>query len=149
MADVTVGAPLGAGMSGAPSGAAAVAGPISHETDDPAHAAPGDSERIREAPTQSAADMGGSVTQAQLRRFIKSRPYVPMHELRRRFELNGATDDVSPIRVADGTVYVGLPGRESQFIAELVRQGEVGVELCHDPPVPIVVGVFPMRPIAR
>ena len=24
-------------------------------------------------------------TQAQLRRFIKSRPYVPMHELRRQF----------------------------------------------------------------
>jgi hypothetical protein len=88
-------------------------------------------------------------TQAQLRRFIKSRPYVPMHELRRRFELNGAADEVSPIRVADGIVYVGLGARESDFIAELVRQGDVGVELCHDPPVPMVVGVYAMRPISR
>jgi hypothetical protein len=88
-------------------------------------------------------------TQAQLRRFIKSRPYVPMHELRRRFELNGAADEVSPIRVADGTVYVGLGARESDFIAELVRQGDIGVELCHDPPVPMVVGVYAMRPISR
>jgi hypothetical protein len=88
-------------------------------------------------------------TQAQLRRFIKSRPYVPMHELRRRFELNGAADEVSVIRVADGTVYVGLGARESDFIAELVRQGDIGVELCHDPPVPMVVGVYAMRPISR
>jgi hypothetical protein len=88
-------------------------------------------------------------TQAQLRRFIKSRPYVPMHELRRRFELNGVADDVSPIRVADGIVYVGLGARESDFIADLVRQGDIGVELCHDPPVPMVVGVYAMRPISR
>ncbi len=96
-----------------------------------------------EAPAQPAC------TQAQLRRFIKSRPYVPMHELRRRFEMNGAADDVTPIQLADGTVYVGLPGRESQFIAELLRAGDIGIELCYDPPVPIVMGVFAMRPISR
>ena len=39
---------------------------------------------------------GSACTQAQLRRFIKSRPYVPMHELRRRFELNGEAGDVPP-----------------------------------------------------
>jgi hypothetical protein len=72
-----------------------------------------------------------------------------MHELRRRFELNGAADDVSPIATTDGTVYVGLPTRESGFIAELLRQGEIGVELCHDPIVPIVVGVYATRPVAR
>jgi hypothetical protein len=36
-------------------------------------------------------------TQAQLRRFIKSRAYVPMHELRRRFAIDGATDDVAAV----------------------------------------------------
>ena len=30
-------------------------------------------------------DRGAGCTAPQLRRFIKSRPYVPMHELRRRF----------------------------------------------------------------
>lgn len=92
---------------------------------------------------------GGRCTQAQLRRFIKSRPYVPMHELRRRFELNGEPDDVSPVATQDGTIWVGLSPREAGFIGELIRQGEIGLELCHDPVVRIVVGVFAMRPIAR
>ncbi len=92
---------------------------------------------------------GGRCTQAQLRRFIKSRPYVPMHELRRRFELNGQADDVSPVLIADDTIWVGLPGREAAFIGELVRQGEIGLELCHDPVVRMVVGVYAMKPVAR
>src|SRR6476661_3520393 len=83
---------------------------------------------------------GGRCTQAQLRRFIKSRPYVPMHELRRRFELNGQPDDVSPVAGPDGTLWVGLPPREAAFVGELLRQGEIGLELCHDPAVRIVVG---------
>ena len=89
-------------------------------------------------------------TAAQLRRFIKSRPYVPLHELRRRFELNGDLDEVSAVNMAErGVVYVGLPPRESEFLASLVRDGDVGVELSHDPTAPIVVGVFPMRPVTR
>ena len=72
-----------------------------------------------------------------------------MHELRRRFELNGSFDDVSPISAEQGCVYVGLPRRESAFIAELLRSGDIGVELSHDPPVPIVVGVYAMRPVSR
>jgi hypothetical protein len=88
-------------------------------------------------------------TQAQLRRFIKSRPYVPMHELRRRFELNGSADDVTPIQGPEGTIWIGLPGRESVFVEELLRQGDIGVELCHDPQVSIVVGVYAMRPVSR
>jgi len=92
---------------------------------------------------------GGRCTQAQLRRFIKSRPYVPMHELRRRFELNGQPDDVSPMRTEEGLIWVGLPPREATFIGDLVRQGEIGLELCHDPVVRMVVGVFAMRPISR
>jgi hypothetical protein len=100
------------------------------------------------APAAVAEHVAGC-TQAQLRRFIKSRPYVPMHELRRRFELNGSFDDVSPISTEQGCVYVGLPRRESAFIAELLRSGDIGVELSHDPPVPIVVGVYAMRPVSR
>lgn len=89
-------------------------------------------------------------TAAQFRRFIKSRPYIPMHELRRRFELNGELDEVSRVVMAEhGRVFVGLPPREADFIASLVRDGDVGVELCRDPEVPIIVGVFPMRPISR
>lgn len=97
----------------------------------------------------STAHDGGSCTSAQLRRFIKSRPYVPMHELRRRFELNGGADDVTAVQTPAGLIYVGLPSRESHFIADLVRQGDVGLELCHDPRVPMVMGVFAIRPLTR
>jgi hypothetical protein len=53
------------------------------------------------------------------------------------------------VRVPEGVVYVGLPQRESDLLAELVRCGDVGLELCRDPLVPIVMGVFPMRPVVR
>ena len=110
-------------------------------------------------PTNGAPAMNGApgmngdfergTTAAQLRRFIKSRPYVPMHELRRRFELNGECDEVTAMETPAGRCYIGLPEREGRFMADLVRQGEVGIELGHDPEVAIVVGVFPMRPVGR
>ena len=99
---------------------------------------------------EEGGDAQRGPTAAQLRRFIKSRPYVPLHELRRRFELNGELDEVALVETAEyGRVFVGLPGREAEFIAGLVRDGEVGLELSRDPFVPVVVGVFPMRPVIR
>jgi hypothetical protein len=88
-------------------------------------------------------------TTAQLRRFIKSRPWVPMHELRRRFGIWGADDDVTPIRVGDQTLFIGLPDAEGRMVAELLSGGDVGYELSLDPNAPIVVGVYPMRPVPR
>ncbi len=92
---------------------------------------------------------GRACTAAQLRRFIKSRPYVPLHELRRRFELNGDADEVSRIATPEGDVFLGLPSREAAFVEELLRQGDLGVELCTDPPARVVVGVYPTRPVGR
>ena len=89
-------------------------------------------------------------TAPQLRRFIKSRPYVPMHELRRRFGINGTEDDVSGIDLGgDHRVYVGLPPREGSLLGELLRGGDIGYELSLDPRTPIVIGLYPMRPVAR
>ena len=53
-------------------------------------------------------------TAPQLRRFIKSRAYVPMHELRRRFAINGGDDEVTGVDVDRQRVYVGLPEREGR-----------------------------------
>ena len=88
-------------------------------------------------------------TPAQMRRFIKSRPWIPMHELRRRFGINGHEDDVTGVYVGARTVYVGLPEREGRMLGELLRGGDVGYELSVDPVTPVVIGVFPMRPVAR
>jgi hypothetical protein len=94
-------------------------------------------------------DRGNGCTAPQLRRFIKSRPYVPMHELRRRFAIDGGDDDVTQVSIEQGNVYVGLPSREGGLLGELLRGGEIGYELSLDPRTPVVVGVYPMRPIPR
>ena len=72
-------------------------------------------------------------TAPQLRRFIKSRPYVPMHELRRRFSIEGGDDDVTPVRMEPGWIYVGLPSHEGRLLGDLLRTGEIGYELSLDP----------------
>lgn len=100
-------------------------------------------------PDQALGQRLSSCTLAQMRRFIKSRPYVPVHELRRRFLIDGLEDEVSPVATGQRTLYVGLPPREAQFLGDLVRSGEVGCEMLLDPTSPGVVGVYPMRPVAR
>jgi hypothetical protein len=72
-----------------------------------------------------------------------------MHELRRRFGINGQEDDVTPVDLADCRIFVGLPAREGGLLGELLRGGEVGYELSLDPRSPIVVGLYPMRPVPR
>ena len=100
-------------------------------------------------PSPAGARTSTGCTAAQLRRFIKSRAYVPMHELRRRFAINGAEDDVTWVDTPDGRLFVGLPPREAQLLGELIRSGDVGVERSLDPVSPIVIGVYPMRPVTR
>ena len=100
-------------------------------------------------PMMDAPDGRPTCTTAQLRRFIKSRPWVPMHELRRRFAVWGGDDDVSPMRIGDKTLFVGLPAAEAAMMAELLSGGDVGYELSLDPVTPIIVGVYPMRPVPR
>ena len=103
----------------------------------------------RNGSRNNGSNQGQGCTQAQLRRFIKSRAYVPMHELRRRFAINGEADDVLAVETQDGRYWAGLPAKECGFLAELVDKGEVGVELCHDPCVDMIVGVYAIRPVGR
>ena len=137
----------------------AVAGPGAGEAPNgaPSNGFAGGGAHVNGAPAIGAPVPGGDpnglgrsgCTAPQLRRFIKSRPYVPMHELRRRFGINGAEDEVSALPIDRASVYVGLPERECRLLGELVRGGEVGYELSLDPRTPIVVGVYPMRPVPR
>jgi len=84
---------------------------------------------------------------SSLRRFITSRPYVAIAELRRRFVLD-EPDAVFRLE-RDGIVaWVGLPQREASKLQDLWLRDEVGLELSVEVRAPVVVGVFPMR-IAR
>ena len=84
---------------------------------------------------------------SSLRRFISSRPYVPIAELRRRFLLD-QPDAMSPLE-RDGTIiWIGLPDREASKLRELWLRDEIGLQLSVEIRAPVVVGVFPMR-IAR
>ena len=84
---------------------------------------------------------------SSLRRFVSSRPYVPVAELRRRFGLD-EPDDMVLISRNGTSAFIGVPAREAAKLEELWTRDELGVELSVDVRAPVVVGVFPMR-IAR
>lgn len=84
---------------------------------------------------------------SSLRRFVCSRPYVPVAELRRRFGLD-EPDAMARISRNGSSAYIGVPAREAAKLEELWMRDELGVELSVDVRAPVVVGVFPMR-IAR
>jgi hypothetical protein len=142
-------APVASFATPRPPVAAAPPHPISWVADPPPAAVPVNGNGS--GPVNGAyGDVGASgATAPQFRRFIKSRAYVPMHELRRRFGINGMEDDVTPVEVNGGLIYVGLPAREGLLLGELLRAGDVGYELSLDPCTPIVIGVYPMRPVPR
>ena len=84
---------------------------------------------------------------SSLRRFLTSRPYVPIAEIRRRFLLD-EPDAICRIERDGEFAYLGLPEREASKLQDLWQRDEVGVELSVEVRAPVVVGVYPMR-IAR
>jgi hypothetical protein len=84
---------------------------------------------------------------SSLRRFITSRPYVTVAELRRRFGLDDP-DGIGHLERNGTRAWIGLPEREAAKIQDLWQRDEVGLELSVEVRAPVVVGVYPMR-IAR
>jgi hypothetical protein len=83
---------------------------------------------------------------SSLRRYLTSRPYIAVADIRRRF---GLDPDAMSVVVRNGTTaYIGLPEREASKLQDLWQRDEVGVELSVEVRAPVVVGVFPMR-VAR
>jgi hypothetical protein len=84
---------------------------------------------------------------SSLRRFITSRPYVTVAELRRRFGLDDP-DGIGHLERNGTRAWIGLPEREALKIQDLWHRDEVGLELSVEVRAPVVVGIYPMR-IAR
>jgi len=84
---------------------------------------------------------------SSLRRFITTRPYVAIAELRRRFGLDDP-DAMSLLERNGQMVWIGLPEREATKLQDLWLRDEIGMELSVEVRAPVVVGIYPMR-IAR
>jgi hypothetical protein len=83
---------------------------------------------------------------SSLRRYLTSRPYLAVADIRRRF---GLDPEAMSVVVRNGTTaYIGLPEREAAKLQDLWQRDEIGVELSVEVRAPVVVGIFPMR-IAR
>ncbi len=83
---------------------------------------------------------------SSLRRYLTSRPYLSVADIRRRFGLD--PDAMSLVSRNGTTAYIGLPEREAAKLQDLWQRDEVGVELSVEVKAPVVVGVYPMR-VAR
>jgi hypothetical protein len=83
---------------------------------------------------------------SSLRRYLTSRPYLSVADIRRRFGLD--PDAMSAVSRNGTTAYIGLPEREASKLQDLWQRDEIGVELSVEVHAPVVVGIYPMR-IAR
>lgn len=83
---------------------------------------------------------------SSLRRYLTSRPYIAVADIRRRFGLD--PDAMSRVSSNGTTAFIGLPEREASKLEDLWQREEVGVELSVEVKAPVIVGVYPMR-IAR
>jgi hypothetical protein len=84
---------------------------------------------------------------SSLRRFITSRPYVAVAELRRRFGLDDP-DAMTRLERNGTAAWIGLPEREANKLQDLLNRDELGLELSVEVRAPVVVGIYPLR-IAR
>jgi hypothetical protein len=73
--------------------------------------------------------------------FIRSRSYVTVADLRRRFGVVDS-DDVSSVAGPAGKVYVGLPTQQADLLRDLWCEGKIGFELAMDIKAPTVTGVY-------
>jgi hypothetical protein len=83
---------------------------------------------------------------SSLRRYLTSRPYIAVADIRRRFGLD--PEAMSVVSRNGTTASVRLPEREATKLQDLWQRDEVGVELSVEVRAPVVVGVYPLR-IAR
>jgi hypothetical protein len=73
--------------------------------------------------------------------FIRSRSYVSIPDIRRRFNLD-EREEISPFVSAQGRIYVGLPTDATRALGDLVREGRIGLELQPGLMAKVAVGVY-------
>ncbi len=78
--------------------------------------------------------------------FIRRKAYIPLCEIRRRFDIDGEEgtflDGEHGLRI-----YVGLPATTSASLEKLWHQGKIGLEMSVEFDCQVLIGVYPMVPI--
>lgn len=97
---------------------------------------------LEEAEQLQAPRKSKRVNSGKLFWYIRSKSYVPIPELRRRFEIT--PDDMATIQDDGQKVYIGLPQDVADVVANLRRQQKIGLECSADFTVPVVIGIYPM-----
>lgn len=87
---------------------------------------------------------GPKVNPSTMLWFIRSRSYMPIHEIRRRFMID--SDEASVVYDQSGPVYIGLPQKPASVLMELTKQNKIGLECSVDFDARVLIGVFPMQP---
>lgn len=77
--------------------------------------------------------------------FIRRKAFVPLCEIRRRFDIDG--EEGSFFDGDDGRVFVGLPSNSSSALEKLWRQGKIGLEFSVEFDCRVLIGVFPISPV--
>jgi hypothetical protein len=78
--------------------------------------------------------------------FIRRKSYVPICEIRRRFNID--SDEGAFIQGDRGSrIYVGLPSSTAAAIEKLWRQGKIGLDLSVEFDCQVLIGVYPMVPV--
>jgi len=73
--------------------------------------------------------------------FIRSRSYVSIPDIRRRFNLD-EQEEISPFVSVQGRIYVGLPSDATRALGDLVREGRIGLELQPGLMAKVAIGVY-------
>ncbi|HUZ78394.1 MAG TPA: hypothetical protein VMV93_12525 [Chloroflexota bacterium] len=91
----------------------------------------------------AAPAKGKKLNAGKLFWFIRSKSYVPIPEIRRRFEISAA--EMSTIVDGADTLYVGLPEDAASAVATLRRQQKIGIECSPDFSTHVVIGLYPLK----
>src|SRR5581483_6744476 len=74
--------------------------------------------------------------------YVRTKSYVPIPELRRRFEV--PADEMSAFQENGQRVYIGLPQDMADAVANLRRQNKIGLEVAPEFSASVVVGIYPI-----
>lgn len=80
------------------------------------------------------------LNRSNLRRLVRARAYTSVVQIRRYFAIEG--DEMSSVEGPAGNVFVALPYHGAAILAQLWREGKIGVQLSLNVRAAVIEGIF-------